>query len=67
MLKVAVLLGLIIAIAPAAALGSYEIVEERYADPFSIDISQMSSLAEIPVDDPSDGIDWVKVPLPKPV
>jgi len=64
-LALAVLI-LLLSIAPAMALCSYEVVEERYADPFTVDISSMPSLKDLPVDDPSDGIDWVKVPLPKP-
>ncbi|MET1124576.1 MAG: pectin acetylesterase-family hydrolase [Archaeoglobaceae archaeon] len=53
-------------LAPVSALGSYEIVTPMYADPFAVDISSMPSFSELPIDDPSDGIDWVKVDLPEP-
>ncbi len=64
-LALAVLL-LLLSVAPSMALGSYEVVEETYADPFSVDISSMPSFSELPVDNPDDGINWVKVPLPEP-
>ncbi len=45
---------------------SREIVREYYANPFEVDISSMPDFHSLPVDDPSDGIDWVKVDLPPP-
>lgn len=57
---------LTLCIAPSMALGDYEVVKEKYADPFSVDITNMPSFDDLPIDDPSDGIDWVKVPLPEP-
>ncbi|MEM0302398.1 MAG: pectin acetylesterase-family hydrolase [Archaeoglobaceae archaeon] len=65
-MKLLVFVGLILAIAPVFALGSYEIVKETYANPFEIDISSMPALNSLPIDDPNDGIDWVKVKLPSP-
>ncbi|MEM0266470.1 MAG: pectin acetylesterase-family hydrolase [Archaeoglobaceae archaeon] len=43
-----------------------EVLVPTYADPFSIDISGMTDFATIPEDDPSDGINWIKVDLPYP-
>jgi len=62
----ALIVGVIMAIAPVSALGSYEIVESKYADPYSIDLTAMPRLSSLPIDDPSDGINWIKIPLPKP-
>jgi len=42
----------------------YEIIEETWRDPFNISIEGMTSFDSLPVDDPSDGINWTKVDLP---
>ncbi len=66
-MKLVLLLGLsFLVVLPVSALGSYEIVKEKYANPFEIDLSRMPSLDSFPVDDPSDGLDWQKVKLPNP-
>lgn len=58
----------IVAMLPAAAaeLGSYKVLIPKYADPFSISLSSMPRISSLPVDMADDGIDWVKVKLPKP-
>ncbi len=44
-----------------------EIVQSTYVDnPWQIDISEMPSLSDMPVDDRCDGIDWQKITLPDP-
>lgn len=55
-----------LSIAPALALGEYRVLVEKYADPFTIDVSSMRPIESLPIDNPDDGIDWVKIPLPKP-
>jgi hypothetical protein len=61
------LLGLMfLAVIPVSALGSYQIIKEKYADPFEIDVSRMPPIDSLPVDDSSDGLDWQKVNLPEP-
>lgn len=42
------------------------VVEQQYADPFSIDVFSIGDLSEIPVDDPTDGINWMFLQLPSP-
>jgi pimeloyl-ACP methyl ester carboxylesterase len=42
----------------------YEIMQATWRDPFAISIEGMANFASIPVDDPSDGINWTKVDLP---
>ncbi|MEM3795741.1 MAG: pectin acetylesterase-family hydrolase [Archaeoglobaceae archaeon] len=62
-----VVFGLILfCIAPALALGEYDVLVEKYADPFAIEVSSMRPIESLPIDNPNDGIDWIKVPLPKP-
>jgi hypothetical protein len=46
--------------------GDYRIVSEYYTNPYDVDISTLPSLSDIPVDDPADGTDWVKIDLPPP-
>lgn len=47
--------------------GEYEVVQETYVtNPSEIDISSMDNLKNFPVDDPSNGMDWKKVQLPRP-
>lgn len=66
-MKLMLLLGIIIStIPPVLALGNYEILKETYANPFEIDISSMPVLDSLPIDNPADGIDWIKINLPKP-
>lgn len=66
-MKLLVVFGLIISIVlPVSALGGYEVIKEKYANPFEIDLSKMPNLDSLPIDDPRDGIDWVKVNLPSP-
>jgi len=55
-----------IALLSTAAAQNYEIINQTYADPFAIDIGGMPDFDTLPVDDPEDGIDWVKVDLPSP-
>jgi hypothetical protein len=42
----------------------YEVINETWKDPFNISIEGMTSFDSLPVDDPSDGINWTKVDLP---
>ncbi len=64
---VLLLLLIVIAIPEAAAFGKKKIViDEYYANPFDVDISSMPSLKSLPIDNPSDGVDWVKIDLPSP-
>jgi hypothetical protein len=55
-----------ITLLPVSALGSYDILNGTYANPFEIDISQMPSIDSLPIDDPNDGLNWQKVQLPWP-
>ncbi len=52
--------------ATALSFSKKVVVQEYYADPYSVDVSSMPSLDSMPVDKPYDGIDWVKVDLPEP-
>ncbi len=70
--RAALVLALFVLLAATNAIGfgfsekKKVVVDEYYANPFEIDISSMPSLSSMPIDDPSDGIDWVKVDLPPP-
>jgi hypothetical protein len=65
----AVLMAIVIA-TPATSAWLFgkkkEVLKSYYADPFQVDISSMPELSSMPVDDPADGVDWVKIDLPSP-
>ncbi|MEM0203499.1 MAG: pectin acetylesterase-family hydrolase [Archaeoglobaceae archaeon] len=42
----------------------YEVLYPTWRDPFAISVAGMPSFSSLPVDDPSDGINWTKVDLP---
>ncbi|MFN3384037.1 MAG: pectin acetylesterase-family hydrolase [Archaeoglobaceae archaeon] len=66
-MRLFVILALVLlCIVPTLALGEYDVLVERYADPFKVDVSSMPPIRSLPVDDPEDGVNWVKIPLPKP-